>query len=704
MNKLQEEIVAEKTVAVEKETLNANTQIIENIEIKDKEQEKETETVTVDEPPIQEVNKNGQIIQEKQTDLLETDVLSRNTENTQNTVPEDKVQETQINREETSNDEKLPQRKINTYLKALEVSQRYAVFRKNDTTDEEVLCKVNAKGPPTEITNILPVVLSKIERTNGEDIEKTFELKAFVLDQKDKELPVIEVSEREFSKITDTINNNWFGNVVFHEGSSDKRLKEILQIIGRTSAKQKKIYEHTGFIRQNGKLVYLYHGGNIGTDETIETDLSRYDMQQYCFTDKEFDIKEALETELETLDLADFKITIPLIATTFLAPLFEILQEEGILINYVLLVIGPTGTYKSSIVALELSHFGNFESNTMPSSFRSTFNNIERKAFIAKDTLFAVDDYKPETLESDQEKTMENIFGLWGDRYDRGRMNPNGSLQKKHPARGLGIVTGERAPKFSQSRLARAMPIYTEEGSINFEKLKSIHNKKEQLSFCMKEYIDWIILNEQLVRQTARQLQEMYSMQTKDLQVHPRIKQNIVVMMIGFTFWLEFLFSFNIIAYEKKEELQVKAYDVLKEVGISQANDVDDEDPVRIFFNVLSQLMIAGKVYFQDYKTGVAEGNGLGTLIGYKDGNQRYLIADAVYKVVQTSYNNKFLATENQLWKSLKDSGYIIPNSTDNRSKVRRKDPHTGNKVEVIVVPEYKWNEAIQGEETATCN
>ena len=296
---------------------------------------------------------------------------------------------------------------------------------------------------------------------------------------------------------------------------------------------------------------------------------------------------------------------------------------------------------------------------------------------------------------------MENILGLWGDRNSRIKMNSKGGLHQKYSARGLCMVTAERPPKFSQSRLARAMTTYTQEGSINFKKLKEIHANKEQLAFTMKQYIKWIITNEEGIRKTAKELQNTYSIKTENLKVHPRIKQNIIVMMIGFTMLLDFLLENKIIDSKRKEQLQNEAYLILQEVGLNQESDVEDEDPAKVFFKTIGQLQIANKVYFADYKTGRPINDiSFGTQIGYIDNenNQYYLIADTVYKEIEKACIGKFTATPKQLWKSLLDEGYLVTDK-DNRKIVRRTDPSTKNKVEVIIIPKAKWIEAMGNEE-----
>ena len=299
-------------------------------------------------------------------------------------------------------------------------------------------------------------------------------------------------------------------------------------------------------------------------------------------------------------------------------------------------------------------------------------------------------------METDQERIMESILGLWGDRNNRIKMNSKGGLHQKYAPRGLGVVTGERPPKFSQSRLARAITIYTQEGSINFAKLKEINEKKEQLAFVMKEFIKWVISNEQDIRNKAKQLQSKYSARTESLELHPRIKQNICVMMIGFIFWLDFMLENQIIDSTTKDKLQEEAYQVLEEVGRNQQSDVEDEDPVKVFFKTIGQLQVAGKVYLTDYKTGMATDLEAGTHIGYIDNetNQYYLIADTVYKEVEKACIGRFIVTPKQLQKSLADEGYIVTDR-DNRKVLRRTDPKTKNKVEVLIIPKQKWNEAM---------
>ena len=639
-----------------------------------------------------------------------------NTKNTENTISENTTQTTidntglVVKEQEQKQDEKAYEGVVieiseaEKYIKALCTwDSLYRVVQIAPDSKEYLLYEFSENGKHrSKLTNALPVITKRITYTNGLDEEKRYELIVYLLDDNDKKLGPVEITEKELQQLSKTLTNRFIGQVVNYSSNSDKKMREVVEIIGRKSVIAETVYNNTGFIRNDkGQLIYLYQGGYIGANDTeteIKTDLKPYNLEQYCFTDKEFDKKEALNTVYSLLELADLKIMAPLISIIYLSPLFSLLQEEGILIDFVLLLIGKTGTFKSTISALLLSHFGNFELDTLPLSFRATFAGIEKVAYAANSCPVIIDDYKPEKMETDQEKIMEGILGLWGDRSKRIKMNAHGGLHRQYTPRGLAIVTGERAPRFSQGRLARALTIYTEKGSINPEKLDEIHSKKEQLAFAMKEYIKWIITNEDIIKSKAKDLQEIYKGKITKFQ-HPRIRQNLVVTLIGFTMWLDFMLDNSIIDSTAKDELIERASKVIEEIGRNQESDVDDEDPVKIFFKTIGQLQIADKVYMSDYKTGTALETATGTHIGYLDNenNQIYLIADIVYKEVEKACVGRFIATPKQLYKSLADEGYIVTNG-ENRKVTRRTDPKTKNKVEVLTIPVAEWNKAMKQE------
>lgn len=291
------------------------------------------------------------------------------------------------------------------YSKALENSSYYI--------GDKYVWKIGAKSD-SPVSNFLAVIDEQVNYNNGKDIFTDYKIHGIIIENY-KHLPQIRINKQDFENYSFVLNPCWKLDAIINASQANKdRMREITQILSRENMLNKNIYAHTGFTRINDKLVYLYHNGFIGDiNEEIEVDLSADKLQQYCFTEKESDIHEALMESFSILDLADSKITIPLLATTYLAPLVSIFKEENINCDYILWIEGKTGTRKSSVTAMIASHFGNFSRNSFPCSFRDTLNSTEKKSYVLKDSLNIIDDYNPETIGNRKLDIAEKLFGLY---------------------------------------------------------------------------------------------------------------------------------------------------------------------------------------------------------------------------------------------------------------------------------------------------
>ena len=100
---------------------------------------------------------------------------------------------------------------------------------------------------------------------------------------------------------------------------------------------------------------------------------------------------EAAQASLRFLDIGPWEITAPLIACAYLAPFADLCK-----IDFSLWIYGPTGSLKSTLAALALSHFGNFSRTTLPGSwFQARPTALRSCAFALKDTLAVIDDFIP---------------------------------------------------------------------------------------------------------------------------------------------------------------------------------------------------------------------------------------------------------------------------------------------------------------------
>ena len=148
----------------------------------------------------------------------------------------------------------------------------------------------------------------------------------------------------------------------------------------------------------NDQWMYLSGSGAIGSDDIVVTlpeALKRYAIPHTV--DKE---KEAIGIlrSLSFLDVGKHEITFPLYGLLWLSVLTTLLNPMPNFSGY---AYGDTGTFKTTVAMLLLSHFGDFSQANNLSNFDDTANAIEKKAFTLKDTLLVLDDYHPSSRRQD---------------------------------------------------------------------------------------------------------------------------------------------------------------------------------------------------------------------------------------------------------------------------------------------------------------
>src|SRR5919112_2752971 len=148
-------------------------------------------------------------------------------------------------------------------------------------------------------------------------------------------------------------------NIAAGMGTKDQ-VREAIQLYSR-GAPQRFIYQHTGFKSCDERLIYLHGDGAIGA-EGIEVELPDR-LTRYALP-REVDhrlLPPAVRTSLRLIELAPDRVTVPLLALTYLAPLSEIMPPD-----FCLWLWGTTGNLKSTLAALFLSHYGHFSEDTLP--------------------------------------------------------------------------------------------------------------------------------------------------------------------------------------------------------------------------------------------------------------------------------------------------------------------------------------------------
>lgn len=296
------------------------------------------------------------------------------------------------------------------------------------------------------ISNFIAIPTKFITYNDGNETKTDVTLKTIL--NTGEELPKITLNIKDFESLNWIANGTWnFEPRISPNGNNKEYFKDTSKILSKLSTKEV-IYSHMGFRKINGKLHYLYHGGVIGENKDIKVDLIESGLEQYKFIEDQLNskqIKECVETSLSLLNVGEETIIVPLLGTIFLATLQEIFREIGIANGFVTWILGESGTQKSTLTALMLSHFGNFERDTIPCGFKDTVNSLEKQAFIVKDSVLLIDDYYPsQSLQESRkmEAVAESILGMAGDKQDRSRMKQNGKdIRKSYSSRGILMAT-----------------------------------------------------------------------------------------------------------------------------------------------------------------------------------------------------------------------------------------------------------------------
>ncbi len=118
---------------------------------------------------------------------------------------------------------------------------------------------------------------------------------------------------------------------------------------------------------------------------------------------------------------------------------------------------GLTGAGKSFVAKLFMSFFGDFPvSSGRFATWSSTPNYLQRQGYFFRDSLFLIDDYKPEVI---QHYNIVRILQTYADGTARGRLKSDATTNTSRPIRGFLVCTGEDVPEHSASAMARNIVI-----------------------------------------------------------------------------------------------------------------------------------------------------------------------------------------------------------------------------------------------------
>jgi hypothetical protein len=386
------------------------------------------------------------------------------------------------------------------------------------------------------------------------------------------------------------------------------------------------IFTHLGWREVKGSWFYLHAGGAVGLgSEAIEVELNDR-LRQYSLLKEIGDIKEALKASLSLLELGPKKIMYPLLALVYLAPLCEPLRQAGIEPSLLSYIWGASGSKKSTLIALLLSHFGNFEHTGLPASFRDTANSIEKLAYLAKDTVLAVDDLYPAREPRERAKlegVLEHLSRNQGDRTGKGRMKADTSLREGLPPRGLALCSGEIMP-LSGSSLARNFVHKLQKGDIDLKKLTQAQaqSQKALLSQSMRGYLEYLTPQMgDLPGQLKAAFTHLRGEATEKATVktrHSRLSEAISHLHLGLNSFISFAVSQGAISPEEGKKILQEAWEIFNQIADEQSLQELAGEPSKKIAEASLELEAQRRIYWADLEDtpGFLEG---AVKVGWKD-------------------------------------------------------------------------------------
>lgn len=547
------------------------------------------------------------------------------------------------------------------------------------------------------IANFAPMPIREILRDDGDETVLTFELGART--STGDILPIIQVPASQFHSMA-WVEKEWGLRANIEPGTSNRdRVRHFIQ--GQAAGiPRQTIYAHTGWRKVNGVWIYLHGKGAIGASD-IDVDLAENGLNLYSLPGvSEPLLREDLDKSMQFLDLAPPSVTVPALALCYLAPLLDPLKRAAIEPSFLVWLIGPTGAGKSSLAAVLLSHFGDFNNKSLPASFKDTANFLERRAFVLKDSLLIVDDYHPTYSGNDARKmqsTAQALCRLFGDRTARGRLTSDIRVRNSKPARCLALVTGEDTPDLGESGLARILSIELGRGDIDFDILSALQDNTISLRRNMSAYVQWLAPRmddlPELLKQEFLKRREMASKGG-----HRRMPEIAAWLYLGWKMAMEFHHDMGILDAEQMQDRLDQGWNTILELCMRQGQKVTEEKPSAFFISLLKEMVAAGEVEIE--KLTPFEGDGVTfysdnamsrtTMIGWQDDNWLYLMPGQTFKVIQKfcrDQGSHFPVSENTLWKHLAEDGFIQIEDSGKERRLKVQKTIGGRKLRVIKLP-----------------
>lgn len=553
-----------------------------------------------------------------------------------------------------------------------------------------VICRRTEERGLTPLANFRARIVAEVIRDDGAERKVYLTLEGQL--QTGEPLPRVTVPADRYPAMA-WVPEAWGSRAVVHAGQMTRdHLRAAIQLLSR-SPQRRTVYGHLGWRQVGGRWLFLHAGGALGASgpvEGVEVDppdaLAGYRLPDPLEGAR---LREALERELELLDVAPDTVTAPLLLAVWRAPLAELYPAD-----YAVWVAGPTQARKSSVTALAQAHYGStFDRLHLPASWSSTPNALEAVAHAAKDVYLTVDDFAPRGTQAEVDelhRKAERLIRAVGNQSGRMRLALDGSSIKPtyHP-RGLVVSTGEDLPR-GQSVRARLLIAEVEKGQVDLAKLSAAQALAADGVYAGAQaaYIRHLAGNLDGLRRHMAPLHERLRYQLACKGIRDRAGDQIANLLLGLAVWLRFaeragLPEATLDAAKRRIGAAVLA------LGWAQPGYQETEDPADRALGLLAAVLASGRAHLAP-AAGSGPAAAAGELIGWATPQGEVLLEpDAAYAAIQRLAHDQgqpIGVTQRTLWRRLAERGLVVTGKEDGRVRYTIKRTVAGSARRLLVL------------------
>ncbi len=402
----------------------------------------------------------------------------------------------------------------------------------------------------------------------------------------------------------------------------------------RSSFGTRTIYRDLGWHEIGGKWAFLHAGGAIGTDDPVEVRPIDSSMGVFDMTANAAHVKGGLRSLLYDLaHCAPARITGPLIASMLHGPLMPALPDRAAVV-----LIGRTGTRKTSLAIEAARSYGRFQRSGDLSSLEGTSTAIEAILHAAQNVPVVLDDAWPrgDSREADRQRALcRTIIHTYCNRSARRRANRDASLREARPPRCILWLTAETDIADAgegESTSNRALKLYLSERDVDLPKLTEAQKHGDDRRAAVAAWIASLAADPSW-RDGLRELHE-------ELVVKLRARGDIIGRHQGVvaSYWVAlrafYSFARQFVDREVVEPVITRLMGGVLEAAQIQARRTVHETPAARYLALLGSLLATGRARVLDREDAQLDSDATCPEIGWAVGDVLYFERAALHAAV----------------------------------------------------------------------